>query len=161
MGELAAVDASPLIFLAHARLLHFLRYAAPELVVPIPVAEEISRRGSKDPTAQALAETRWLRTVEAPVTPPNLQAWDLGPGESAVLAWCLGNPGSQAIVDDLAARRCAATLGVPVRGTLGLVLIAKQRGEISAARSVLEELRQAGMYLSDAVLNRALKRVGE
>jgi predicted nucleic acid-binding protein len=64
-------------------------------------------------------------------------------------------------VDDLAARRCAATLGVPVRGTLGLVLIAKQRGEIPAARPVLEELRQAGMYLSDAVLNRALKRVGE
>lgn len=161
MSELAAVNASPLIFLAHASLLHFLRYAAPELVVPVPVAEEILRRGPKDPTARALAATRWLRTVEAPETPPRLQAWDLGPGESAVLAWCLENPGAQAIVDDLAARRCAATLGVPVRGTLGLVLIAKQRGEISAARPVLEELRQAGMYLSDAVLNRALKRVGE
>ncbi len=31
------------------------------------------------------------------------------------------NPGTAIIVDDLAARRCAATLGVPVRGTLGLI----------------------------------------
>ncbi|MDB9501648.1 DUF3368 domain-containing protein [Spirulina major CS-329] len=50
---------------------------------------------------------------------------------------------------------------IPVRGTLGLVLVAKQRGEIAEARSVLMQLRQVGMYLSDGVLNRALALVGE
>ncbi|NCA91502.1 MAG: DUF3368 domain-containing protein, partial [Gammaproteobacteria bacterium] len=30
-----------------------------------------------------------------------------------------------------------------------------------AARPVLERLRDSGMYLSDAVLQRALRRVGE
>ncbi len=64
-------------------------------------------------------------------------------------------------MDDLAARRCARSLAIPVRGTLGLVLIAKQRKLIPAARPVLEQLRQAGMYLSDSVLNRALEKVGE
>jgi len=48
-----------------------------------------------------------------------------------------------------------------VRGTLGLVLVAKQRGEIASARSVLDQLRQSGMYLSDRVLNEALALVGE
>lgn len=59
------------------------------------------------------------------------------------------------------ARRCATTLGIPVRGTLGLVLTAKQRGTIGAARPVLEQLRLHGMYLSDRVMERALALVGE
>jgi predicted nucleic acid-binding protein len=58
-------------------------------------------------------------------------------------------------------RRCAAALKIPVRGTLGLVLVAKQRGRISAARPVLERMKGSGMYLSDSVLNRALSLVGE
>jgi predicted nucleic acid-binding protein len=66
-----------------------------------------------------------------------------------------------AILDDLAARRCAATLRIPVRGTLGLVLIARQRGRIPAARPVLEGMRASGMYLSDSVMNKALALVGE
>ena len=90
-----------------------------------------------------------------------VQAWDLGHGESSVLAWALTNPGTLAILDDLAARRCAATLRIPVRGTLGLVLVAKQRGRIEAARPVLEAMRGSGMYRSDSVLSRALALVGE
>ena len=86
---------------------------------------------------------------------------DLGAGESAVLAWAHAHPGSLAIVDDLAGRRCAAALRIPVRGTLGLVLVAKQRGRIKAARPVLESMRASGMYLSDGVMNRALALVDE
>ena len=78
-----------------------------------------------------------------------------------MLAWAHAVPGTLAILDDLAARRCAATLTIPVRGTLGLVLAAKQRGRIPAARPVLESLRASGMYLSDPVLNKALALVGE
>jgi len=52
-------------------------------------------------------------------------------------------------------------LGVPLRGTVGLVLAAKQAGRILAARPVLEQLRDRGMYLSDAVLQRALRLVDE
>jgi predicted nucleic acid-binding protein len=90
-----------------------------------------------------------------------IQNWDLGAGESAVLTWGYVNPGTEVIVDDLAARRCAAALGIPVRGTLGLVLTAKQQGILPAARPVLEQLRLSGMYLSDRVMNQALVLVGE
>lgn len=99
--------------------------------------------------------------VESLAVPARIQNWDLGPGESSVLAWCSNNLGAEAILDDLAARRCAETFGIPVRGTLGLVLLAKQRGRFPAARPVLETMQRAGMYLSPAVLNRALKTVDE
>jgi len=72
--------------------------------------------------------------------PELIQSWDLGAGESSVLTWAYANPGTEVIIDDLAARRCAAVLGIPVQGTLGLVLTAKQRGKIPAARPVLAQL---------------------
>ena len=50
---------------------------------------------------------------------------------------------------------------IPVRGTLGLALIAKQRGRVPSARQLLEQLRQGVMYLSDRVMNKALVLVGE
>nr|WP_267871621.1 DUF3368 domain-containing protein [Nostoc sp. CHAB 5715] len=64
-------------------------------------------------------------------------------------------------MDDLAARRCAAVLGIPVRGTLGIVLTAKQRGKITMARPIIENLRSSGMYLSDRAINQALALVDE
>ena len=80
-------------------------------------------------------------------------------GESGVLALALEHQ-RDAIIDDLAGRKCAATLSIPVRGTLGLVLVAKQRGVIPKARPVIEDMMQAGLYLSRKILDKALRRVG-
>lgn len=57
--------------------------------------------------------------------------------------------------------RCALAHRIPVRGTLGLALLAKRHGKIAAARPLLELMRQQGMYLSDTVLDRALALIGE
>ena len=78
-----------------------------------------------------------------------------------MLAWGEAHAGTEIIIDDLAARRCAATIGIPVRGTLGLVLFAKGRGTIPAARAIIDDLRGAGMYLSKRVIDQALRHVGE
>jgi len=87
--------------------------------------------------------------------------WSLGTGESSVLAYAASHPGTEAVIDDLAGRKCAACLNIPVRGTLGIILIAKKRGLIPFARPVLETLLRSGMYLSRSVLDQALRQVGE
>ena len=141
MVERPVVNASPLIFLSKANLLELLQLASEEIVVPVAVATEIQRRGQADVTVQALERTPWLTVVTTPQVASKIRDWDLGEGESAVLAWAYAHPGTEAIVDDLAARRCATTLDIPIRGTLGLVLTAKQKGIIQAARPILEKLR--------------------
>ena len=161
VADRAVVNASPLIFLSRAGLIDLLQLISSEVIVPEIVASEIEVRGNNDPTAQALANTSWLLVTPTPPIPAQIQAWGLGPGESSVIAWALAHKGSEAIIDDLAGRRCASAFNISVRGTLGLVLIAKQRGHISSARQLLDQLRQAGMFLSDRVLNEALARVGE
>lgn len=124
MAECAVANASPLIFLSRAGLLDLLQLISSEIVVPEIVAAEIEVRGKSDPTAQALAGTPWLVVTQTPLVPTQIQAWALGPGESFVLAWAKTHSGSEAIIDDLAGRRFAAAFSIPVRGTLGLALIA-------------------------------------
>ena len=161
MAELPAINTSPLIFLTKSGFLDLLLLMGSSIIVPSAVATEIQAYGEIDVTAVALNNTDWLVVQETPPVPNVIQNWDLGLGESAVLTWGYVNPGTEVILDDLAARRCAATLGIPVRGTLGIVITAKQRGIIPAARPVLEQLRLCGMYLSDGVINQALALLGE
>lgn len=161
MIETSVINASPLIYLSRANLLNLLQTISSEIIIPQPVADEILQRGSSDVTAQAIRQNDWLQVVPPPSIPPKITSWSLGLGESSVLALALENAKTEAVIDDLAARRCAAALQIPVRGTLGIILTAKKRGEISAARPLLEKLRQNGMYLSDKVLNQALFLIGE
>jgi len=155
------VNAAPLIFLSKGNQTNLLRTVDDSVIVPATVADEILRRGPEDVTARALEETEWLRTVDVPDVPSEIQSWDLGPGESAVLSLAYSGPEREVIIDDLAGRRCAAALDIPVRGTLGVVVLAKKYGEIEKARSIVEELRRVGMYLSDEVVDDALALVGE
>jgi len=159
--EPAVLNASPVIFLAGAGLMELAQLAGTPVQIPRIVVEEIEKFGPMDPAALAIKQTNWLEVVESGPAPAIIERWDLGVGETSVLAWAYAHPGTTAVLDDLAARRCAQSLQVPVRGTLGLVLTAKRRRVIAQARPVIEQLRAAGMYLSDSVMNHALKTVGE
>ena len=61
------------------------------------------------------------------------------PGCRAVVLSCC-----RAVIDDLAVRKSAASLGIPVTGTLGIVLRARRQGIIPAARPVVEDLLRGG-----------------
>jgi predicted nucleic acid-binding protein len=136
--------------------LDLLQAFAVEVWVP-----EIAHRGQQDVSAQAMVQTAWLIPQPVVNIPITITEWRLGAGESSVLALAAEHPGTEAIIDDLAGRKCAASLNIPVRGTLGIVLVAKNRGLIPKARPVIEDMMSAGLYLSTKVLNETLRRVGE
>ncbi len=161
MDKPAVINASPLIFFSRGQQMELLRHFASRIFVPEPVANEIFMRGQQDITAKALDSTSWLEVVAATPVPVKILEWGLGPGESSVLAYADNHQGMEAIIDDLAGRKCAAYLNIPVRGTLGIVLVSKKRGLIPTARPVMEKLIRSGLYLSRPVLDEALKRVGE
>lgn len=154
-------DASPLIALAKIDRIDLLSALSDELVIVDAVAEEV-RQGSEDDPAR-----RWLDPAGSEYvkvggeTVPSVAAWDLGRGESAVLSWVVTHPGSEAIVDDRAARNCAAAIGVPVRGTIGVVLLAKREGRIEHVRPLLEDLARAGLHLDARIVEVTLALAGE
>jgi len=161
MSRLWVVNASPLILLGKIGHVALLSELSDELVVPDVVAREV---GAKPQGERVLAEVASLpgARIEAEVAiSAELAAWNLGRGESQVLALAGAAAGSRAVLDDLEARRCAQSIGLPLIGTLGVVLRARRRGVIEAARPVIEHLRRVGLYASDQLIERALAHLGE
>jgi predicted nucleic acid-binding protein len=148
-----------LIVLSRAGRLELLLTLADRVAVPDAVANEVAAHS--DEAARSLESHAWITRISADPISPAVAAWDLGAGESAVISWAAAHPGCIAVIDDYAARTCAEVLGVPVVGTLGLALRAKMRGRIASARPLVEDLRQAGLYLSDTLIREALSLVGE
>lgn len=158
MSEPWILDASPLILLSKVERLDLLPRLADRIEIPAAVAGEVSVLRAGRSLLDSIG--RWRRLPFLPI-PDEIARWNLDAGESQVLAHALAQPGSRAVLDDLAARRSAQTLGIRITGTLGIVLRAKQEGLIASARPVLGHLRETGLYLSDRLANEALALVGE
>ena len=157
MTERWVLNASPLIVLARVGLESLPLSLAAQVTVPRPVAEEIQAGPSLDPARQALAAGRFT-IVDSPPPPAELLAWDLGYGETAVLSWTIANPGWTAVLDDGEARKCARAFSIPIKGTLALVLMAKQRGFISSAGEVIQALLNIGFRLDEGLIRDSLAR---
>ncbi len=155
------LNASPLIVLSRIGREGLFFALADQVVVPRAVASEIEAGPAEGRVRQALATGRFA-IVDTPPPPAEILAWDLGAGETAVLSFALAEEGWTAILDDAAARRCARTFSVPVKGTLAVVVSAQQQGLVFPAAEVLRSLRAVGFYLDDQVVREALIRtVGE
>jgi predicted nucleic acid-binding protein len=109
VAEKWIINASPVISLARVGQVELLARLPEQAALPQAVAEEISVAPEDDPARQAL-ESGLFKIVKAPSIPDTILAWDLGKGESAVLAYALAHRASVAILDDGAARRCARSL---------------------------------------------------
>ncbi len=161
MARYWVVNASPIIILSKIGRLHLLSQLCDEMVIPQGVADEISLGGYNDRAVTWLQQTGQAFTQPAPEVDYRVASWDLGLGENQVLCWAVQHPGYEAIIDDLAARKTAKVLKVPARGTLAVILLAKQVGYISSARKDLESLIEVGLRISPAVFQQALILAGE
>jgi predicted nucleic acid-binding protein len=160
-SEPPTADASPLIYLARIGRFDLLQLAGRRLIVPEVVLAEVRRGVPEEPAVRAVASANWIEIVAARDPPAEFARHGLGLGESAVIVWALDHPGTLAIIDEQAGRHMAERLGIPVVGTLALVVQAKRRGLVPNAGSVIEDLRRAGMYLSDRIIDRARTQAGE
>ena len=160
MTEHWILNASPIIALASIGGEDWLPALTDRIVVPRAVAEEILA-GPKDNAYRLIADVKFT-IIDPPPPPPELLAWDLGSGETAVLALAMTEPGWTVILDDGLARKCARSFSICVKGTLAIVVLARQRGLIVAAAEKLRELQARGFRLNDRVVRETLKQsVGE
>ena len=161
MTEHWIIDASPLILLGKAGQLDWLLQMG-RIVVPESVAADVVAGAPDDPARRWLEAPQGAASMVRDDAPTNdLLAWDLGAGEIAVIATAMANPGYEAVLDDAAARRCAMVFGVPMRGTLSFVALAKKRGLIPACRPVFDEMLAAGLYVSLALVEQVALAAGE
>jgi predicted nucleic acid-binding protein len=155
------VNASPLILLTKIGRIDLLHAEGVDVVVPMAVLQEVSSLDPSDPVVRAIHDAGWQVVAVTDPIPASVSRWRLDAGEEAVLTLALTCTDCEVVLDDLAGRRCAAAHGVPLIGTLGIVILAKRIGRIAAARPVIEGLDRAGLRVSEAVIEDALKRANE
>jgi len=146
-------NASPIIALEQIGHLGLLHRLFSDLLIPSAVRREIS---------PAIVVPSWIveRRLSQPIGARILQA-SLGAGESEAITLALELNARRVILDDRAARRLATALGLPVIGTLGVLLASKRKGFISSLRPSLDALVTSGFRIAPSLYELVLTDAGE
>lgn len=159
---LIIADAGPLIVLSRIGRLNLLPQVFGEVSVTDVVRHELLGQGAFPGQAEiAAALEHWLHSA-----PVDLNNWhtinpDIDPGEASSICLAERYPNSLLVIDDKAGRVEAQARGLRYIGLAGVLRRAKQVRLIDDVRPLLEALRGAGYFLSDAIMREILRSVGE
>jgi uncharacterized protein len=145
-------DTTPLSELAKVGQLHLLHELFGLVIIPQEVYTELTT--GTHPAAQLVPALDWLETRS--ITDTDAQRikilqldFNLDLGESAAIALAEELNADQVLIDERAARRVAISRQLPVIGTIGILVLAKQRGLLESVKVVLDALTANGMRISD------------
>ena len=157
-------DSSVLICLGVAGQYHLLREFYGEIIVPEAVWQEVTAASAPGASETIQArESGWLKVR----TPTNISLvaslrTTLGAGESEAIALAAETKAILLLIDESDGRKQAKALGLTVTGTIGILILAKQRGKLAALKPVLQMLVQQNQFrLGEALYADVLQQVGE
>jgi len=154
-------NTSPFQYLHQIGQLSILPALAGSTIVPPAVLVELDAGVALGLDLPQPENLKWVK-IQAPISAIAVSLiTDLGPGESQVLMLALEMPGSVALLDDALARRVAMAKGIPIKGTLGLLLDAKHSGHLTAVKPSLDRLQEMGFHLAQQTREAVLKLAGE
>ena len=155
---LVVADSTPVIYLSRVGALDVLASTFGSVIVPARVWEELVDARPSAPGVDALRAARWLN-----VDTRMLQQVDLGldPGETAAILLAEELHANLILIDERAGRVVAEGRGLVVRGTLGVLVQARESGAILALRPLLDALVSEGFRVSPLIVAEALRRVNE
>ena len=152
---------SPIVALWTLDMLSLLRDLYTEVLIPEEVKNEFLAV-ERMTRQQALKNAPWITTVTL-TTPLDTSAYPKGihRGEAAVFDLAKEHGTRLLILDDKDARRYAKRIGLPVTGTVGILLEAKRSGFVKAIKHLLDVLIENGVRLQASLVNDALQEAGE
>lgn len=156
------VNSTPLIALCHVDTLDVLKKLYGEIIIPTAVYEEISVKEDSICKRRVDASLDWIHVESI----SNEMAKDmfktqLHDGEVEVMILAKEKEADIVIIDDMNAKKHAKYLGLPVTGTLGVLIKAKKAGYIEQLKPILNGMVQNNIYLGERLIERCLKEVGE
>jgi predicted nucleic acid-binding protein len=151
---------TPLVALWTLGRLDLLRDLYGQVLIPQAVYDEFlaTERALRQ---AALQDAPWIQVVSLS-NPQRVRVYvGLDQGEAEVLALAEERSARLLIIDEYKGRRYARRLGLPLTGTLGLLLVAKERHLVSNLSALLVDLQDAGLYLGAELITQVLRLAGE
>mgnify|MGYP001581250999 CR=1 FL=1 len=152
-------DASPLIALSSVDRLDLMQLLFGTVIIPVSVRDEVMAT-----TAKIVVELPSFIRVEpvAAELPVRFLKLNLHAGESEAISLALERNIQGIVLDDKQAREIATELGLKVIGTLGLLILAKRKGFLSAVSPIMSKIiERVNFRIAPSVLNRTLSLIGE
>lgn len=155
-------NTGPIIALLKVELLDLLKHYFKEVCLSSATYHELTEKGKSKLGAELIRNSPWIKVKEIQeilaVKVLELEL-DLGESETIILAQELN--ADLVLLDESISRNMAQLFGLPVKGSIGILVMAKRDGLIKNLKEVLDRLRQKGVWISDEVYNEALRLVGE
>lgn len=156
------VNTTPLIALSHVGQLSLLKKLYGEISIPEAVYGEVSVKTESVCKKAVDSSLDWIRVEKI----KNQMAKDmyktqLHDGEVEVMILSKEIIADVVIIDDANAKKYAKYLKLPVTGTLGVLMRAKQEGYIDKLEPVLRQMVEKGIYLSQELIEFCLKQAEE
>lgn len=155
-------DTTPISELAKIGRLTLLRDVYQRVIIPHEVYDEVMA-GPRVVVAATQSAT-WIEVLAVSDSNKVLAfhaSTPLGLGECAALILAEEVGAQRLLIDDRAGRREAEARGLPVTGTIGTLLVAKQQGIIASVKDILDDLRDHGTRISEGLYRHALAAAGE
>ena len=134
-----------------------------EVIIPKVVFNELLVLKDFGYELAAINEVTWLKIAE----PSNKELEErlklfLDKGESAAIALAQELQPIYLAIDERKGREVAESMGIPIIGLIGILIIAKKMNLISEVKPVLDELiEKAGFRVSKKLYTYILKEIGE
>jgi predicted nucleic acid-binding protein len=155
-------NATPFVAFARIRQLPLLERVVGDVTIPGAVARELSDYGVERPGGIDLARERWVTVRQVRSEQQvHLLLPTLDQGEAEVIALALETQARLVLMDELTGRKVAQSLDLPVTGTVGILIRAKQLGAITPLRPILEDMKRQGIYFSQRFIDAVMQEVGE
>jgi hypothetical protein len=158
-------DTSPLSNLAIVGYLFLLKEIYQTVVIPQAVAAELSNGGEEDPRIPAILLLDWVevrRSTNQEIIAELRNDYLLDRVEAEAIALAIELNSDELLIDERLGRREATRLGLSITGILGILLLAKRRGLISAVQPVMDVLIvDADFRVSQQLYEEILMTAGE
>jgi len=162
MNEKAICNTGPIIALSMIDGIDILRHLFEFVAVPEAVHKEILEGGTANAGLANYRKAKWIKVVRLsnPVDP--LLVTSLDAGEAAVIGLARELGINLVLVDERKARRIARTIyGLHVIGSTRVLVEAKKHGLLDNVGASILAMRDGGYWISDSILEAALKQAGE
>lgn len=154
------VNSTPIIALASIGELHILEDMYQKILIPEAVYMELTVKD--DTVSDQLRSAEWIHTKRITnADDKRMYKARLHAGEVEVMILAQEESADLVILDDYAARKTAAYLGLTVTGTLGVIVKAKQRGFVQDAMPLVSALEETGFFISDELKAYMMRAAGE